>query len=110
MAAAMASTVMRYCRATLPAGLKKTGQTRLMTQDSVLPGILAKHKAPSGKHAFLVVSTGHVQFEWEDTHEVLDADPGHPIVIEPDRLHHVKVVGPVEFHVEFYKKADEEAP
>lgn len=101
------AALLNYCKMKLPAGLKKTGETRTMDQGTVLPGLLAKHKAPSGKHGYLVVSKGHVQFEWEDTHEVLDADPGHPIVIEPGRLHRVKVVGPVEFHVEFYKQSDD---
>jgi len=34
---------------------------------------------------------------------VLDADPDHPIVIFPERYHHVVVNSPVSLLVEFYK-------
>lgn len=94
---------MNYQDATLPEGAVKAGSTKLMNQDTVVPGILKKHLAPKGKWGFIVVESGSLQYVWEDDSEnVLDADPGHPIVIYPERFHHVRITGPVAFKVEFY--------
>lgn len=94
---------MNYQNATLPEGAVKAGSSKLMNQDTVVPGILKKHLAPKGKWGFLVVESGSLQYIWEDDADnVLDADPGHPIVIYPERFHHVVITGPVEFQVEFY--------
>jgi tellurite resistance-related uncharacterized protein len=101
---------MNYQNASLPEGAEKAGSTKLMNQDTVVPGILRKHLAPKGKWGFLVVESGSLQYVWEDDAEnVLDADPVHPIVIYPERFHHVVITGEVEFRVEFYvveEKAD----
>ena len=94
---------MNYQNATLPEGAVKAGETKLMDQDTVVPGILKKHLAPKGKWGFLVVEAGSLQYVWEDDAEtVLDADPGHPVVIYPERFHHVVITGAVQFRVEFY--------
>jgi tellurite resistance-related uncharacterized protein len=94
---------MNYQNATLPSGANLAGSTKLMNQETVVPGILKKHLAPKGKWGYLVVENGSLQYVWEDDAEnVLDADPGHPIVIYPERFHHVVITGPVEFRVEFY--------
>ena len=94
---------MNYQNATLPEAATKVGSTPLMTQETVVPGILKKHLAPKGKWGFLVVESGALQYVWEDDlKNVLDADPGHPIVIFPERFHHVVITGDVQFRVEFY--------
>ncbi|MEE9368536.1 MAG: DUF1971 domain-containing protein [Pontiella sp.] len=103
---------MNYQNATLPENAELAGSTKLMNQDTVVPGILKKHLAPKGKWGYLVVESGSLQYVWEDDSDnVLDADPGHPIVIYPERFHHVVITGPVEFKVEFYiVKEDAENP
>jgi tellurite resistance-related uncharacterized protein len=94
---------VKYQNETLPANAVKAGETRLMNQDTVVPGILKKHLAPKGKWGYLVVESGSLKYVWEDDADnVLEADPGHPIVIYPERFHHVEISGPVEFKVEFY--------
>lgn len=94
---------MNYQNAKLPEGAAKAGSTPSMTQDTVVPGILKQHLAPRGKWGYLVVESGSLQYVWEDdTDQVLDADPEHPIVIEPERFHHVVITGNVQFRVEFY--------
>jgi len=94
---------MNYQDETLPAGAEKVGSTPLMNQDTVVPGILKKHLAPKGKWGYIVVESGSLEYVWEDTpDEVIHAGPGHPIVIFPERFHHVVITGPVEFRVEFY--------
>jgi tellurite resistance-related uncharacterized protein len=96
-------TAVNYQNATLPESAELAGSTKLMNQDTVVPGILKKHLAPKGKWGYLLVESGSLEYVWEDDAEnVLIADPGHPIVIFPERFHHVVITGPVEFKVEFY--------
>ncbi len=95
---------MNYQNATLPERANKVGSTPSMTEETVVPGILKKHLAPKDKFGYLVVEEGSLQFVWEDTeNNVLDADPEHPIVIYPERFHHVLITGKVRFRVEFYE-------
>lgn len=94
---------MNFQNETLPRGAQKIGSTPTMTEETVIPGILKKHLAPKGRFGYLVVEEGTLQFIWEDDAEnALDADPQHPIVIFPERFHHVNITGPVRFRVEFY--------
>ena len=94
---------MNYQYATLPEGAKKVGSTPTMTEETVVPGILKKHLAPRGKFGYLVVEEGSLQFVWEDEEDnVFDANPAHPIVIFPERYHHVSITAKVRFRVEFY--------
>lgn len=94
---------MNYQNAKLPDGAEFASLTPLMTDENVLKPILKKHMAPKGKCGHLIVTKGKLKFVWEDTGEELDADPEHPIVIWPERFHHVEITGPVAFKVEFYK-------
>jgi tellurite resistance-related uncharacterized protein len=94
---------MNFQNETLPQGAQKIGSTPTMTEETVVPGILKKHLAPKGRFGYLVVEEGTLQFIWEDDAEnALDADPENPIVIYPERFHHVNITGKVRFRVEFY--------
>ena len=94
---------MNFQNAELPAGAVLAGSTPTMNQDTIVPGILAKHMAPKGKCGLLVVEKGACRFVWEDDRDhPLDCDAEHPVVIFPERFHHVVVTGPVELRVEFY--------
>ena len=95
---------MNYQNDKLPDGAKKVGSTPSMTEETVVKGILKNHLAPKGKYALVVVEEGTLKFVWEDDQDnILDADPDHPIVIYPDRFHHVVIEGKVKFRVEFYE-------
>jgi len=99
---------MNFQDEALPVQAAKVGSTPSMTNETVVPGILRKHLAPKGKYGLLVVEEGALQFVWEDDEvNVLDADPNHPIVIFPERYHHVVLGDPVRFRVEFYSSAAE---
>ncbi|WP_105616763.1 DUF1971 domain-containing protein [Vallitalea okinawensis] len=98
---------MRFQEKKLPEGAVKVGETPLMNEETVLKPILNKHMAPRGKYGYVVVEKGSLQFVWEDNIEdVLLCDKEHPIVITPERYHHVIITGEVEFKVEFYKVKD----
>ena len=89
---------MNFQNEILPDGARKVGSTPSMTEETVVPGILSKHLAPKEKYGYLVVEKGTLQFVWEDDeNNPLDADPEHPIVIFPERFHHVKITGEVHF-------------
>ncbi len=94
---------MNYQNKNLPEGAVKVGSTPSMNQDTVVKGILKNHLAPKGKYGYIVVESGSLQFVWEDEEGVLDADENNPIVIYPERYHHVRIEGNVEFRVEFYE-------
>ena len=94
---------MNYQDATLPEGAELAGSTPSMTEETIAEGILQNHMAPKGKCGLLVVEEGACQFVWEDDADnPIDCDPGHPVVIFPERYHHVRITGPVKLRVEFY--------
>ena len=94
---------MNFQNDTLPENAVKVGSTPSMNQETVVPGILKNHLAPKGKYGLVVVEEGALKFVWEDDpSNVLDADTDHPIIIYPDRFHHVVIDGAVKFRVEFY--------
>jgi len=98
---------MNYQNESLPKSAVKVGSTPSMTEETVKEAILKSHLAPKGKIGYLVVEKGHCQYVWEDEEgPALDADPEHPIVIFPERYHHVVLTGPVTFRVEFYTLID----
>ena len=95
---------MNYQNETLPEGANKVGSTPSMNEETVVKGILKNHLAPKGKYGLVVVEEGTLQFVWEDDPDnILDADPNNPIVIFPERFHHVVITGKVIFRVEFYE-------
>lgn len=95
---------MRFQTLPLPNKENKLGETGWMTEETVLKPILNKHMAPKGKVGLVVVKEGSLGFIWEDTpNDMIKGDKDHPIVIEPERFHHVVITGKVEFRVEFYK-------
>jgi len=101
---------MNFQNIELPEGAVKVGSTPNMTEETVVKGILKNHLGPKGKLGLVVVEEGKLQYIWEDDQDnVLDADKDHPIVIEPERFHHVVITGPVVFRVEFYKVVKNEA-
>lgn len=98
---------MTFQDESLPLGVNKVGSTPLLTEKTVPTGILKKHLVPKGKIGLLVVEEGSLQFVWEDSpDEIIDADAEHPVVIWPERYHHVVVNDPVRFKVEFYGPAE----
>ena len=102
---------MNFQNAQLPQGAVKVGSTPIMDEKTVKPGILKSHLAPKGKYGLLLVEQGHLQYIWEDEEgPALDATPEHPIVIFPERYHHVKITGPVQFRIEFYSILDAVIP
>ena len=53
--------LMNFQNAELPAGAELAGSTPVMTEETIVPGILANHMAPKGKCGLLVVEEGVTQ-------------------------------------------------
>ena len=88
----------------LPSIENKIGETSWLTNKTVLKPLLNKHMAPKGKTALVVVKEGSLDYVWEDDlSSVLTCDKDHPIIIEPERYHHLIMTGDVKFRIEFYK-------
>ena len=94
---------MNYQNEILPKGAILIAVTPEMTEKTVMNPILKKHMAPRDKYGYLRVSRGSLQFQWEDDGTIFDADPTHPVVIFPERFHHVIITGEVSFRIEFYR-------
>jgi len=94
---------MNFQYAELPRGAAFTAATPVFSDRTVPAAICRRHLSPRGKFGRLVVHKGRLRFVWEDTGELLDADPEHPVIIPPGRFHHVEITGPVQFNVEFYQ-------
>ena len=87
----------------LPANLKKVGETPVMDEKNIFKEILQSHTSPKGKYGYLVIIEGTADFIWEDEPDkIYTADKCHPIVIFPERKHHVIITGPVKLKIEFY--------
>ena len=98
---------MRYQQLPQPDLSKKIGETQWLTEKTVLKPLLNKHMAPKGKVGLIIVREGFLDYVWEDDLDnVLTCDKNHPIVIEPERYHHVIITGKVEFKIEFYKDVE----
>lgn len=98
---------MKYQNIDLPPQENKIGETPWLTEVTVLKPILNKHMAPKGKIGLVVVKEGSLDYVWEDDLDnVLTSDKDHPIVIEPERYHHVIITGKVLFRIEFYKDVE----
>lgn len=92
-----------YQGAKLPADAKFSVSTPILTDTTVPRQILGKHMTPKGKCGLLVVLKGNLQLVWEDTGVIHDADPGHPVLLYPERYHHIQMDGPSEFRIDFYE-------
>ncbi len=88
----------------LPDGAVLVRTTAEFDADSVPRGLLRAHRVAAGVWGRLVVRSGSLKFVFDDDAEperVLDA--GSIQVIPPERPHHLSVIGPVRFVIEFHE-------
>lgn len=86
---------------TWPAQLIPYKQTREFDAESTPEGLRSVHRTKPGVWARLHVAEGALAFHDHVTGEVLVLGPGaHPLIF-PEQPHHVALLGPVRFWVEF---------
>lgn len=90
----------------LPVGLELVRTTPTFDEASVPPGLLAEHQVAESVWGRLVVHDGELAFVFEDERdEPHRVAAGESMVIAPSRPHHLEVIGPVRFAVEFHRAA-----
>ena len=94
----------------LPPGLESYRRTDIFSEKTVPAGLLKSHATKAGTWGLIHVADGELIYRIEDERRILaerrlraGLPPG---VVEPTILHSVDPVGPVRFHVEFFRAAE----
>jgi tellurite resistance-related uncharacterized protein len=105
-------------RMDLPDGLELVRSTGEFDETSVPGGLLSAHRIASGVWGRLVVRAGALVFVVEDdpagaagastdVDERRTVSEGESVVIPPGLVHHVELVGPVAFRIEFHRSIEQ---
>ncbi len=87
----------------LPDNVRKHGETRTFTAETVPAALLSQHDTRPGVWGRLMVLDGALDYIVSGPPEVAQrVRAGDFAVIEPTVLHRVGLVGPVSFKVEFH--------
>ena len=89
----------------LPSGFVLDRTTAEFDERSVPAGLLRDHRIAPGVWGRLVVRSGALRFGFGDDPEFA-VTAGESVVIPPQQVHHVAVVGPVRFAIEFHRPPD----
>jgi tellurite resistance-related uncharacterized protein len=92
--------------ATVPDDAKPYKRTARFTETTVPAGLLQDHRVKAGVWGHIVVDEGKLEYTCDRGAFVLK--PGVVGIIEPEVVHHVRLLGSVVFYVEFLKKAADE--
>jgi tellurite resistance-related uncharacterized protein len=88
----------------LPYAVKHYKNTPEFTQDTVPQALQRGHTTAEQVSGRIVVSEGSLRYVVDQAEpETYLLGPGEPGMIEPQMLHHVEVIGPVRFCVEFHR-------
>jgi len=92
----------------LPSGVELYKQTRTFTEATVPAGLLKDHSTKPGVWGLIRVEEGELRYSVTDPRrlptERLLTPGGFPGVVEPTILHRVEPIGPVRFHVQFFRE------
>lgn len=93
--------------AELPPGLESYRRTGTFCEQTVPDGLLKAHATKAGTWGLIQVIEGELLYRIEDERRIPAQSrlrPGLPPgVVEPTIRHSVEPVGPVRFHVEFFR-------
>lgn len=91
----------------LPAGLASYRRTPDFSESSVPAALLADHNTKAGTWGLIHVERGKLRYIITDPQRIateIVLTPGTPPgIVEPTIRHHVEPIGPVSFHVEFFR-------
>lgn len=89
---------------TLPPEVVHYKTTPEFTQDSVPAGLRRNHTTAAGVWGRIVILEGSLRYNIEEPEaEQLLLTPGTYGIVEPQMAHHVEMIGPVRFCVEFHR-------
>jgi tellurite resistance-related uncharacterized protein len=86
-----------------PEGAREYRRTASFTEATLPAGLLRDHRTKPGVWAKIVVEAGTLELTLEASQRRFLLTPERPGTAPPDEPHHVTIVGPVRFHVEFLK-------
>ena len=88
----------------LPGRLRQYAASPVFTEASTPDKLTSTHDTKDGVWGKLVVSKGALEFVVPGPPATTErVDAGAFAVIEPTVPHHVRLIGPVEFQIEFYR-------
>lgn len=91
----------------LPGDLVSYRRTPDFSETSVPAALLADHDTKPGTWGLIRVAQGKLRYSITDPRRVaadIVLTPNHPPgIVEPTIRHHVEPIGPVSFHVEFFR-------
>lgn len=100
--------------AELPEGLEPYRQTDVFTETSLPAGLRKDHCTKPGIWGLIQVAEGRLRYCVTDPRrvgaELILTFESRPSVVEPTILHHVVPLGPVRFHIQFYRQIPEAVP
>jgi len=90
----------------IPVNLQSYKKTPVFDQNSVPKGLQKEHATASGVWALLHVHTGSLSYCFTHDAEAMSCEvtPDRPRVIVAEQVHHVDIIGPVSFQLEFFRK------
>ncbi|MCB9587841.1 MAG: DUF3565 domain-containing protein [Polyangiaceae bacterium] len=92
----------QFCNmGSVPQGYEKYSGTREFTDQDVPQALLNDHRTKPGVWGHIVVEEGRL--EYHCPHGVFVLRPGVLGVIEPDTPHHLRIIEPVRFRVDFLR-------
>ena len=91
-----------------PDGLRLVRTTPEFDEHTVPKGLLREHRVAPEVWGRLLIRSGSLRFVFEDRSDAPSLlGEGDRQVIPPDVPHHVELVGPVVFVVEFHRQIDD---
>jgi len=96
----------RLCETVVwPDGLEPYKRTPTFSAESVPAGLLANHQTKAGVWARIHVEQGRLEYVREEPEAATEIlDPGGFGTVLPEARHRVRPLGPVSFHVEFWRR------
>lgn len=93
----------------LPESVVKYSASPVFNETTVPAALLKDHKVKDGVWGRLIVFCGSIEYIIPDVKMIIKTvTPSNHAIIEPEILHHVNLIGPVEFQVEFYRQGTHE--
>jgi len=81
-------------------------KTKIMDENSILKGILAKHLLLEFNYGIVEIFKGKINLIWlnddDSIKEIEELSPQHFGIILPTKYHFLQIIGPVELQVNFY--------
>jgi tellurite resistance-related uncharacterized protein len=85
----------------MPTGASEYKRTATFTEQTLPAALRADHRTKAGTWARIVVEAGALEYHVRG--RVHRLEPGVAGLVEPERPHHVKPLGSVRVHVEFWR-------